>query len=433
MKASSAPVAVPKSPFDMAVQTVVDATDWLLSHPLAPALLILLALAWHLRTQTRGKSRSEVAEAWQRRRETFTRAVKNTGILVSAAGIAWVVAYGLGAINAVFAVVTAMVVTSVRVGGTIKASSQVVGATVGGLVIAEAAIATFGPGVSASLVTLAAAVLLGQLLGLGLEGGAATAVTGVLSTTLGTQLTDTVAVGRILSTLIGALVGLAFVWVINITAPTRKAEQTLAELAHRVAELLAEVASRTEEGMDAPRSEKLLVTSRELLKDVQDSQSVFLDVIATSRVRGSGAVARATALTEEYRIVEHAAESVNNMCRSMYDAVRAGTAVPAELGVAIEAAAEAWSTHASVETNDRDLELVLERAGEAAEQAVATVRNLDDTTELILSAAVLADMERLMQGPRGEAAAASVEDPKLEDPKTLWALPMLLRREDEEE
>lgn len=370
-------------------RTLTQALQWVEGNPLLLLIIVIfVAGAWFLILRGQGKTGGVTPRVGG--------AVRGAVVLTLGAGGAWALASWLGSGSAVFAAMGALVVGSVRVGGSLKTSWGVLAATLGGLVVAEVSVTAFESGTVAILVTLCAGILLGQVMGLGLEGGAATAVTGVFAAAMGPGLTQAAAADRILATAAGAVIGLTISYLINFRSPAALASRELDTLSSAVAAVLVKVGAGEDEA-------GALLESREVLLKVQNARPAIEDAAAHSRLGGKAMRETAVSLEERYQAIAYAAESANTIARSYHDAAAAGTGLPDILGEAVAATGEAWAADGD------DLQGIFADAKRKTKEARLELRSLDSTQEMIISASVLEDLRRMTQ----PVALGDIPDPRI--------------------
>jgi uncharacterized membrane protein YccC len=314
----------------------------------------------------------EAQRVRERGRSAAVRAIRLTGAAVAAFLVAELV--GLDDPPPIIAALTALIVVQVTLTGTVVNSLQRVASVVCGVLVALVFVSVVGLSWWSLGLLVGASIVVGQLLRLGPQ-LVEVPISAMLVLGVGyLGEAETVALGRILETLVGSAVGL----LVNLAVPpavaSRYAGQALKKLADEIAGLLDHASAEIPRGLYPDVARRWLDDARRLNRHVprvdralaHAEESRQLNLRALAR-RDSG-----VGLRDGLEALEHCSVTVRSLFRSVHDAAVAAVdpgpseadqqrrrqlrRTQGELVAKIGAAVRAFGSVLEAEVEGRDLE-----------------------------------------------------------------------------
>jgi uncharacterized membrane protein YgaE (UPF0421/DUF939 family) len=256
----------------------------------------------------------------ERGRSAAVRAIRLTGAAVAAYLVAELV--GLKDPPPLIAALTALIVVQVTLTETLVNGLQRVASVVSGVLVALIFVNLVGLSWWSLGLLVGASIVVGQLLRLGPQ-LVEVPISAMLVLGVGyLGGAETVAVGRVVETLVGTAVGLA----VNILVPpgvaNRYAGQALAKLADEIAGLLAAAAAEIPNGLYPDASRRWLEDARRLNRHVPrvDRALAHAEESRQLNLRALADRERVFGLRDGLEALEHCSVTVRSLFRSVHDA-----------------------------------------------------------------------------------------------------------------
>jgi uncharacterized membrane protein YccC len=256
----------------------------------------------------------------ERGRSAAVRAFRLTGAAVAAYVAAELV--GLDDPPPLIAALTALIVVQVTLTETLVSGLQRVGSVVAGVLVALAFTSVVGLSWWSLGLLVGASIVVGQLLRLGPQLVEAP-ISAMLVLGVGyAGGAETVALGRVLETLVGTAVGLA----VNLAVPpqvqSRYAGQALQKLAAEIAGLLGAAAAEIPDGLYPDSARRWLDDARRLNRHVPrvDRALAHAEESAQLNLRALSKRDRGLGLRDGLEALEHCSVTVRSLFRSVHDA-----------------------------------------------------------------------------------------------------------------
>lgn len=240
--------------------------------------------------------------------------------LVPTAVFAYVVARLLpGSTQPVLAPLTALLVMQATLYHTIRSAVQRVASVVAGVLLALILTAAVGFNWWTLGLTIAAALVIGSVLGLG-DNLLEVPISAMLILSLDTRAAAT---GRIVDTLVGAAAGLVGGLVLG-RPRTQPAEQAIGEFSRQLAGLLQEIAAGVISGTSPQQTEGWLARARALTDDIQHVEDTLGEAEDSLRLKTLTMRPDRTAvpLRNGLETLEHAAVTTRGLARSITEGSR---------------------------------------------------------------------------------------------------------------
>ncbi|WP_158550665.1 aromatic acid exporter family protein [Geodermatophilus sp. TF02-6] len=269
-------------------------------------------------------------------RPAASRAARLTGATVAAFLVAELV--GLREPPPIIAALTALLVVQATLTSTLLNGVQRVASVVAGVALAVLVAATVGLTWWSLAVLVATSIVVGQLLRLGPH-LVEVPISAMLVLAVGSAGAESVAVNRVVETLIGAAVGMLVNVVVPPAVQTRYAGRAVHRFAGEIAGLLDDAAAALAAGpVPAEQSTRWLEDSRRLnrhaprvdraLAHAEESRRLNVRALRTPRI-GPG-------MRRGLDALEHTSVSLRTLFRAVDDATRGRTGVAADPGYAAE-------------------------------------------------------------------------------------------------
>ena len=337
-------------------------------------------------------------------------------VTAGAAGVAWQLVSSMGSNSAAFAASAAVVSVQLGLAWSLKDAGRVIGATTVGVVVAYITVHLAGAGVLAVVAAVTAALLAGRFMGMGLDGAAAVASTSVFAASLGNSLTDFIVVDRVIATLVGAIVGVVAGAIPATGSPLKIAEKRVQSISVQLSKLYSDLADVVTKSVPKQDAEVLLKRSRDLQKQVQESEQTIEAAIGHARWSPlTSAQNAAGSLVYKWTLVRHGVQQANNTARALFDvsdtdaATRLSTTPASVSGVLQQAAAVYKSTY------DTSAMVALGHdAALASDVAASELHDEDDTKTLMLGGEIVSSVSRTV-GVNKNNKSISTDTPPLDD------------------
>lgn len=263
-----------------------------------------------------------LAPVWRRLRERGRTAVVRAGRLTGAAVVAYLAAqWLLPSARSVLAPLTALLVVQVTLYSTLTAGVRRIASVVAGVVVAV----LFSELVELSwwslAVTVAAAILIGQLLRLR-EHLLEVPISAMLVLSIGGA--EGRATARILETLVGAAVGVLYNVVLPGPVQSRTAGEAVEGIADQIATLLRRMSEELAGGISAEQASSWLEEARAQSRRFSRADQVLVEAEESRRlnVRALGTLDPAPLLRSGLDALEHATVGLRGLCRAVLDRTR---------------------------------------------------------------------------------------------------------------
>lgn len=329
------------------------------------------------------------------------------GVTSIATAFAWTLSLLLHLPSPVNAAAAALVTVTLSVSRSLRAGISLIGGTILALLVALGLYTFWGLHVWTVGVLVAVSLTIGLAVRLGPQGALQIPATALFTYVLGSQITDSLIVERILATLLGVVVGLLFSLIAHPERPEERFTRTIAELNDRLGTLLIEMGHRCAEGAGRVDTAQWLVRGRDLDAEVTAVGRALDDSglggrFSVGRTRASGEALRA-----QYVVLAQAAQHVNGVIRGLLDATADGRILQTEdLGSFLVSAGTVLGAQAEAmpKTISRGGDPVTQvmRAVTDAEvhraRSVEALKNADDTDALLLGGGIVSELGRLVDG-----------------------------------
>lgn len=345
----------------------------------------------------------------------FTRWLARTWVTVwwiavtaVAASVAWALASLSQLANPVPAAVGAVLTVALSLNRSVKTGFSLVVATATALLVAFALYQLWGLHVWTAGVIVAVSLIIGLAMRLGKDGALQIPATALFVYVMGDGLTDDVILHRIVATLMGVIVGLIFSFVAHPERPEDRITEQLADIGHRLGELLTEIGRTTADGCTRREAAEWLTTSRALAVEVRKLGDTLDDLALGSRLSvpaGAQRRTRGQAIRDQYTMLQHTTSQVNDIARGLFDATARGdVAIPATVGAMLTSTGAAIGIHADAMGRTIDdggepatgVMRALDAVVEERSRSVATIKSLEDTGALLLGGSIVTEVDRMV-------------------------------------
>lgn len=362
--------------------------------------------------------------------------VRQVLVTAAASGAAWAAGDRLLQTGGLVAAITAALTVRVSVHKSVhEAFGQILGTAIGALV-ALASVSVFGVGVITVFITVAAGLVAARALHLGQVATVNVPVTALI--VIGPGLAETTAENRTLSTIVGALIGIACSYFTHPSDPAGRTVHQISELATEAAELLGVMAAGVADGFDQEEAGAWLATARELVAKVPALRDQALEAKQYARWSPLAARDEADALYTHAVALDHAVEQVRTIARTLFDAAVEGglpQSINQQISDALSAASYAVSATV-VELQDAD-EMPLDpeitddvrQAGQDLTHQLREDAEDFPTTQFARGIAIASNLERLADSiDQSTPAIHDVPDPEPPTQELVLKLPGVKRR-----
>lgn len=321
-----------------------------------------------------------------------------------AASVAWLGALLLHLSTPVPAAVGAVLTVALSVNRSLRTGLSLLLATAAALILAFVLYRTWGIHVWTVALLVAASLIIGRVVRLGREGALQIPATALFVYVLGDQLTNQVIVQRMLATMLGVAIGVAFSFVAHPERPDQRVTEDLSDASRKLGALLDEIGRCTSLGVTRREATEWLTRSRELAVEVESIGDALDELHLGGRFAVGSERSRGRALRQQYAVVLHTSQHVHDIAHGIFDATTGGAVVKAEaLGAMLSRTGAALEVHAR--TLPKSLDQVapstgLLRALDAVEEerarSVARLKSMDDTSALLLGGAIVSEVDRMV-------------------------------------
>ena len=321
-----------------------------------------------------------------------------------AACAAWSASLLLGLKSPVPAAVAALLTVALSLNRSLRTGISLVVATAVALVLAFVVYQAWGLHVWTAGVIVASSLIIGRMMRLGPEGSLQIPATALFVYVLGENLTDGVIVNRILATLLGVAIGLAFSFIAHPERPEERITETLSDLGHRLGDLLVAMGDSAERSATRRQAAEWLTDARRISLEVREVGQEIDDLGLGKRLAVGSERAVGRALRDQFSLLESTSAHVNDIARGIFDATSRGSIVlPEGVGALLVSTGAALSVHAdslpqSLEDGDPATGVLraLEVVEEERSRSVASIKELDDTGALLLGGALVTEVDRMV-------------------------------------
>lgn len=329
------------------------------------------------------------------------------GVTALAACVAWVGALYLDLGSPVPAAAGAIITVALSLNRSLRSGLSLVGATAAALIVAFALYQWWGLHVWTVGVLVIVALVIGRIMRLGPEGSLQIPVTALFLYIMGEALTDDLIVTRIVATLLGVAVGLAFSMVAHPELPEERMTDRLSDLGVRLGEVLVAMGSASR--LTRRQATEWLTEARELGIETRRIGEE-LDELGLGRRFSLGserAVGRA--IREQYHLIQQTSDHVNAIARGLFDATSDGSLrLPQGVGQMLSSTGTAVTAHAdsldrAIVDGDPSTGVIeaLEAVEEDRTRSVEELKGIDDTNALVLGGALVNEVDRMAKSLAG--------------------------------
>lgn len=329
------------------------------------------------------------------------------GVTALAACVAWVGALYLDLGSPVPAAAGAIITVALSLNRSLRSGLSLVGATAAALIVAFALYQWWGLHVWTVGVLVIVALVIGRIMRLGPEGSLQIPVTALFLYIMGEALTDDLIVTRIVATLLGVAVGLAFSMVAHPELPEERMTDRLSDLGVRLGEVLVAMGSASR--LTRRQATEWLTEARELGVETRRIGEE-LDELGLGRRFSLGserAVGRA--IREQYHLIQQTSDHVNAIARGLFDATSDGSLrLPQGVGQMLSSTGTAVTAHAdsldrAIVDGDPSTGVIeaLEAVEEDRTRSVEELKGIDDTNALVLGGALVNEVDRMAKSLAG--------------------------------
>lgn len=321
-----------------------------------------------------------------------------------AAAVAWLGALLLHLSSPVPAAVGAVLTVALSINRSLRTGLSLILATAAALTLAFVLYRVWGIHVWTVAVLVAASLIIGRVVRLGREGALQIPATALFVYVLGDQLTNQVILQRMLATLLGVAIGVAFSFVAHPERPEQRVTEQLADASRRLGVLLERIGERTSLGVTRREAAEWLTQSRELAVEVEAIGDALDDLHLGGRFALGSERSRGRALRRQYAVVFHTSQHVHDIAHGIFDATNGGAVVKAEaLGAMLSRTGAALEVHARTLPKSIDqvepptgLLRALDAVEEERARSVARLKSMDDTSALLLGGAIVSEVDRMV-------------------------------------
>ncbi len=325
------------------------------------------------------------------------------GITAIAACTAWVAALLLGIEAPVPAAAGAVITVALSLNRSMRTGLSLVGATAAALLVAFALYQWWGLHVWTVGVLVIVSLIIGRLLRLGPEGSLQIPVTALFVYFLGEALTNDVIVTRIVATLLGVAIGLAFSFVAHPERPEERMTEQLSEIGGRLGALLVAMGHVSGDRLTRRQATEWLTEARALAVETRHLGGEIEELGLGRRFSVGSERAVGRAILDQYSLLQQTSDHVNSIARGLFDATSRGSVrLPEGVGQMLSSTGEALSVHAdSMERALTDGDpatgvlAALEVVEEERSRSVAELKEMDDTGALLLGGSLVSEVDQM--------------------------------------
>ena len=333
------------------------------------------------------------------------------GITAIAACTAWVAALLLGIEAPVPAAAGAVITVALSLNRSMRTGLSLVGATAAALLVAFALYQWWGLHVWTVGVLVIVSLIIGRVLRLGPEGSLQIPVTALFVYFLGEALTNDVIVTRIVATLLGVAIGLAFSFVAHPERPEERMTEQLSEIGGRLGALLVAMGHVSGDRLTRRQSTEWLTEARALAVETRHLGGEIEELGLGRRFSVGSERAVGRAILDQYSLLQQTSDHVNSIARGLFDATSRGSVrLPEGVGQMLSSTGEALSVHAdSMERALTDSDPVtgvlaaLEVVEEERTRSVAELKEMDDTGALLLGGSLVNEVDQMAKRLAGSS------------------------------
>ena len=316
------------------------------------------------------------------------------------------VAYFLGAKFDMISSTTAAITAVVSVRHTFHESvqesfRQVLGVLIGG-VVAYSAMKLIGFNSVVVLIAIFSCFVAARLLRLGEEGAIALVVTTIL--VVGPHVTTESIESRFYGVVLGVALAAGGSYFVRPGSPQARALKASNESAHRLARLLEDIAQAiyaSDGTVDVQQAMKWLAKAEFIANEIDVTMKSATSAYESSNWSPAINRKEAAAVLAQVRLTEATAETVRNICRELLLTSGNSQRLPEMLARALSGVLRATAgviddqaTIAQITPAERLADEDLEWRS-SRDQAVASLRSLDDTQPLLIGGSILRDAEKI--------------------------------------
>jgi uncharacterized membrane protein YgaE (UPF0421/DUF939 family) len=288
---------------------------------------------------------------------------------------------------------------------------SLVGATAAALLVAFALYQWWGLHVWTVGVLVIVSLVIGRLLRLGPEGSLQIPVTALFVYFLGEALTNDVIVTRIVATLLGVAIGLAFSFVAHPERPEERMTEQLSEIGGRLGALLVAMGHVSGDRLTRRQSTEWLTEARALAVETRHLGGEIEELGLGRRFSVGSERAVGRAILDQYSLLQQTSDHVNSIARGLFDATSRGAVrLPEGVGQMLSSTGEALSVHAdSMERALTDSDpatgvlAALEVVEEERTRSVAELKEMDDTGALLLGGSLVNEVDQMAKRLAGSS------------------------------
>ena len=333
------------------------------------------------------------------------------GITAIAACTAWVAALLLGIEAPVPAAAGAVITVALSLNRSMRTGLSLVGATAAALLVAFALYQWWGLHVWTVGVLVIVSLVIGRVLRLGPEGSLQIPVTALFVYFLGEALTNDVIVTRIVATLLGVAIGLAFSFVAHPERPEERMTEQLSEIGGRLGALLVAMGHVSGDRLTRRQSTEWLTEARALAVETRHLGGEIEELGLGRRFSVGSERAVGRAILDQYSLLQQTSDHVNSIARGLFDATSRGSVrLPEGVGQMLSSTGEALSVHAdSMERALTDSDpatgvlAALEVVEEERTRSVAELKEMDDTGALLLGGSLVNEVDQMAKRLAGSS------------------------------
>lgn len=319
-----------------------------------------------------------------------------------AACTAWTASLLLDLASPVPAAVAAVLTVALSLNRSLRTGAALVVATAVALVIAFVLYQAWGLHVWTAGVIVAASLVVGRVMKLGMEGSLQIPATALFVYVLGEGLTDGVIINRILATLLGVVIGVLFSLVAHPERPEERITETLSVLGRRLGDLLMAMGDTATDLATRRQAAQWLREARELSLEVRDVGREIDDLGLGRRFAIGSERSTGKALRDQWAILDAASAHVTDIAHGLFGATSSGSVVlPDGFGDMLVSTGAALSVHAealphSLEADPSSGVLqALEVVEEDRTRSVAELKDMEDTGAIVLGGALVSQVDQM--------------------------------------
>lgn len=350
---------------------------------------------------------------------SFSEFFRYAFVTTLAASLAWLAASAFGSAVPAAAAVGAILSVSPNIGSSYKEAAIYAVGSATGLSVAVLLGHGFGNTVLSVGLTVFTTLLIAKLLGLPAPAQVSIPVVSLFGLAAAADYTDQLLVDRLAVTLVGVIIGVVLSPFAGRPAGWGTLVPRKDAVLSRMAVLLKSMAITPHVTVDLASS--WLEESRVLVDEVNELSDDFDQLATHVRYSFRGSVKDLNELGESLTVARHTSQQVNTIARAMLQACVSGIAISSPVRSSLSAAAGLLDTVAGHGDVDFELQSVLSRLNSAA----GSVKNLDDTGELILGSDILSNTFRIAQQIRLTPDAQVAIDSDTDLPQTDVVPPIL--------